>query len=35
MEVTLVGVTNGLENLDEIKKFSQTCGRICYSGKDF
>ena len=35
MEIKLIGITNNLQTQEEMLKFGQSCGRQCYSGKDF
>ncbi len=35
MDIKLIGVTNSMENIEAMLKFSQSCGRQCYSSKDF
>ena len=35
MDIKLIGSTNSMENIEEMRKFSQSCGRQCYTSKDF
>jgi len=35
MEIKLIGSTNNLTDTQEMIKFSQNCGRQCYTGKSF
>lgn len=35
MNIQLIGSTNNIEDIEEMKRFSYGCGRICYTKKDF
>lgn len=35
MDIQLIGSTNGMQEVPDFLKFSQACGRQCYSGKSF